>query len=273
MKYFNYIFILLIGVLCSSCFREEIDLDLNEGNEKYVITGFISNLDEPQFIKVSKTVNYLGAIGENLVSGALVTLRDESHTYSLSEAEAGFYYLPEDWVGQVGDLHQLEVLVGGFTFSATHEMRPSPDIQNVRQRIYEELEDTDTVFIYETLFDFQEIPGEGDAYYGIDYLAGSAAGDSLINGSFTNDEFIDGQYLDDIDLSADDRLFQIGDTAVIEIYSIGKETANFLIDIESEIFRGGPFDAPPANVRTNFTGGAIGYFIIADARSARLVIE
>jgi len=127
--------------------------------------------------------------------------------------------------------------------------------------------------IYETTFGFQEIPGEGDAYYGIDYVKNSLDKDSLNNGDFTNDDFVDGIYFEDIVLTESDRLFAAGDTVILDIHSIGVETSNFLVDIQNEIFRGSPFDEPPANVRTNITGGAIGYFIVSDSRREEVLIQ
>jgi len=81
---------------------------------------------------------------------------------------------------------------------------------------------------------------------------------------------VDGQYFEEAVLGGS---FVIGDTAVVEMHSIGIETSRFLQDIENEIYRGSPFDPPPANVRTNITGGAVGYFIMSDARLEEIVIE
>ncbi len=260
-------------LILSSCFRERIDIDLNEENKKFVVTGFISTLDETQFIKVSKTVNYLGSLGIDPVTGANVTLNTNMNTYTLAETEPGTYELPTSWDPVLGADYTLRVEAEGESFTSVHKLRPCPEIENLRQQIDDDVDEEDSTFIYQTLFDFQEIPGEGDAYYGIDYKKGHIAGDSLLNGGFTNDEFIDGQYIEDVELTEDDRLYQIGDTAVVEIYSIGNQTQKFLVDIELEVYRGGPFDPPPANVRTNISGGAIGYFIIADARREEIVIR
>lgn len=269
----NKLILFFVALLCTGCFRDRIDIDLNEDNTKLVITGFISTLDEDQFIKVSQTVNYLGEIGEDPVSNANVSLQDDDNTYQLVERNSGFYFLPTDWQPQVGQTYRLEVMHDGQSYTAEHELRACPELENLRQIEYDDLEETDSISIYQTSFDFQEIEGVGDAYYGIDYLKGTLAGDSLLNGGFTNDEFIDGDYLEEIILTEDDRLYKVGDSVVVEIYSIGNETQKFLVDIELEIYRGGPFDPPPANVRTNISDGAVGYFIMADARQETIVIN
>lgn len=267
----SILFIALILGMLSSCFKERIELDYNtDENKKLVITGWITSLDEPQFIDISRTVNYLGGFKPDKVSGAEVTLQDAINTYPLIEAEAGTYYLPSPWTARVGDTYKLKVVYEEKEYNSTHQMRPCPAIDDL---IYIPAEIEDSIPLYETLFGFQEIPGEGDAYYGVDYLKGTLAGDSIVNGGFADDSFADGQYIEYVFLSEEDRYYKLGDTAVVEFFSIGLETSEFLQDIETEIYRGSPFDPPPANVRTNINGGAIGYFIVSDAKRAEVVIE
>lgn len=269
MKYF---ILLIIACTATSCFKDRIELDLNDDNTRIAIVAWITDLNEDQYITVSRTTNYLGEQTNDYVNNAIVTLTDESQEYSMTIDTDGTYYLPNNWQAQVGDNYTLKVTVDGTTHTASHQMRACPSIANTQSVLIDDLE-IDTIDLYATSFDFQEIMGEGDAYYAIDYLKGTAAGDSLINGAYTNDEFFDGEYFDGIIISEEDRFFQKGDTAIIELYSIGQETHEFLVDIENEIFRGGPFDAPPANVRTNFSGDAVGYFIISGAQQAQLIID
>ena len=269
------IFLTLTLFTFSSCFKERINPNYNTGeNKKLVITGWINSLPEPQFINISRTVNYLGGLETDKVSGAAVILEDAIGSYTLEEKGPGTYYLPEDWVARVGDLYQLEVRHLGETYTSSHVMRPCPEIENPDFQVPdfsgEEVEFEEDPF--ETVFGFQELPGEEDAYYGMDYVKGSYTGIDITKGGFADDAFVDGQYFDGVVLT-DENYFVEGDTAVIEFHSIGLETANFLQDIELEIYRGSPFDPPPANVRTNITGGAIGYFVVSDARRAEVVIE
>lgn len=265
--------IYFITLLLSSCFTERIELDLNEQNQKIVITGWITDIEEPQYIKIFKTSNYLGDDPEELVTNADVEVSDSRTTYTLEQRTDGFYYLPQDWTANVGERYDLRVLHESEEYTASYIMSPCPLIEEAAMIEYEDLEDTDSINIYETVFAFQEMPGEGDAYFAIDYLKGSPAGDSLVNGGFADDEFVDGQYFEDIRVSEEDRLYKKGDIAIIELYSIGQDAANYLFDIESEVFRGGPFDPPPANVRTNINGGAIGFFIASGAQQVELLID
>jgi len=264
--------IIFTTLLLTSCFKDRIEIDLNEENQKVVITAWITDLDEAQFVTVSRTVNYLGEPEQDFVSDAIVSLSVNDELYMLEEQESGRYYLGLDWMPRLSETYTLEVEVDGNVYSASHFMRPCPAIEFPELEFVVEIEDGDTLRGFETVFGFQETPGEGDAYYAIDYLQGTTAGDSLRNAGFANDQFIDGEFFDDIRVGEDDRLYQSGQIAVIELYSLGEETANYLFDIESEIFRGGPFDPPPANVRTNFSGGALGYFIVSGAQQVELEV-
>lgn len=271
MKYLSLVTI--FALLFSSCFTDPIDLDLNEQNEKIVILGWITDLEEPQFVKISKTVNYLGDQPEAFVSNASVTLSDSKSSYTLLERNVGHYYLPDDWLAILEEEYRLEVNYKDITYTSSYVMSACPEIENVRAERYDAEDKVDTIISYETVFDFQETPGEGDAYFAIDYLKGTADGDSLSNGGFADDEFVDGEYFEDIRVSEDDRLFKKDDVAVLELYSIGQEAADWLFDIEAEIFRGGPFDPPPANVRTNIEGGALGYFIMSGAQQVEIKVD
>ncbi len=271
--------ILFIAIVCSltSCFKERIDVNYNvDENKKIVISGWITSLEEPQFIQISKTVNYLGDAEIEMIGGAEVTLSDEENSYLLEGKEKGFYYLPDSWTPRIGDQYQLKVIIDGKEYSASHQMQPCPEIEALDYRIAEldgEDEFLDSLHIYEAVFDFQDFVGEGNAYYGTDYLKGSLVRDSFIYGGFADDRFFDGQKFEEVILSGEDGYFQSGDTAIVEFHSIGVETSDYLQDIVNEIYRGGPFDAPPANVRTNIEGGAIGYFIVSDAKIREIVID
>lgn len=263
--------------ILTACFTERIDLDLNEDNTRLVVSAWITNLDEPQFVKVSRTVNYLDDQSEDLVADAIVTLSDESETYLLNEIHQGYYYLPHDWTSVVGDLYTLTIQFEGQEYIATHRMNRCPEIDSLSFRDYmpedpfEEEEYDEPV--YETIFAFQETPGSGDAYYFIDYLKGSLAGDSVQNGGFVDDQYFDGAYLKNVVVTESDRLYFEGDTVVVEMHSIGVSSYFFLEEMSNVIYGNGPFDPPPANVKTNISNGAVGYFIISDARRDEIVIQ
>lgn len=260
--------IVLLSILITSCFEDRIELNLNEGNKKIAIEAWFSNLNKKQYAKVSYSLNYLGQPNFEFIKDASVILSTSTKEYNLEYTLDGKYELPTNISFQIGELYKLEVTHNDRTYEAEHIMRPCPEIANAG--FLKATEDgLDSLDFYEAFFEFQEISGKGDAYYAIDFKPNSPDQDSLYHGGYADDEFFDGEYFDQITVG--EQLYEVGDTAIIELYSIGKETYNFLIDIESEVFRDGPFDPPPANVRTNFTNGAIGYFIIGEAQTVQII--
>jgi len=255
-----------------SCFEERIELDLNANNRKPVVNAWISSLDKPQYVNLSFTTNFLGKPSIEFINNAMVILEVNEASYVLENDGFGNYFLPADWIKVIGGNYRLKIEHEDEVYEAEQVMRSCPLIENARTELVE-FDNTDTIDLYESIFDFQETLGEGDGYYFIDFLKDSVDGDSLFNGGYANDEFIDGEYLSDIKITEFDRLYKMGDTLIIELYSIGKETVNYFSDIESEVFSDGPFDAPPANIRTNISNGALGYFIIGDAESVELIVE
>jgi len=251
------------------CFQEPIDLDLNQGdNEKLVVEAWISNLDEQQKVTLSLTADYLDSLEVNYVNDAEVFLTYNQETLTLSPQGQGEYTLPMDWVAETDIDYTLEVVYQDESYVASSFMKEMPELEEIRAEFFER---RDSIDYYDVFFGFQETEGEGDGYYGIDYLKGTMVGDTLTNGGFTSDEFSDGIYFSDVTLTNDG--YEIGDTVILEAYSIGKEASDFLLDIISEVFREGLFDAPPVNVRSNFTNGALGYFIASGGRQYEIVIE
>jgi len=264
----TYIYLFLIITTASSCFKERIEIDLNEDNKKVAVSAWISNLDQPQFVKLNYTTNYLDSNTIDAIKGAEVKIENGIRNYILEEKEDGIYYLPIDWKAEIGKEHTLTINVEGEIYQAKSIMSPCPVLEDMSIMLDE---DEDGNEIINVIFSFDETEGEGDGYFGRDYKKGSINKDSLINGSYLDDDFIDGFRFDSISFT--ENSFSIGDTAIVELYSIGKDASNFIEDIFNEKDRGSLFDPPPVNIRTNISNGAIGYFIIGGARREQIIIK
>ncbi|RJE74471.1 DUF4249 domain-containing protein [Reichenbachiella sp. MSK19-1] len=274
----NTIIALVLAWTMTSCFYDRIDLDLNAENPKLAVEAWITDLDEPQYIELSRTVNYLGEQEIDHVTDAIVTLNDEVEDIQLVQQEDGKYYLSDDWQPRLGNYYTLTILLDGETYTAREQMRVCPQIENP----FAEIADFESIFddetydedTYRITFSFQDSLGLGDGYYLVDYLKGSLAGDSISNGDTTHDRFFDGEYQLDVSVTSSDRPFFLHDEAVLEIYSISKEATLFIYDLEAEAFGDvDPFAGPPANLRTNISNGAVGYFMIGGAHRVIVPVE
>ena len=154
----NRIILFICLIVLSSCFKERIELDLNDDNKTLVITGWLTNLNEPQSISLSRSVNYLGNIPDDYVLGADVRIDDGVETFNLIEGNFGHYFMPSSWQPRVGNIYRLIVTYEGIEYTAEHKMRPCPEIESLTYRKYEQdTESPDDPIEYETLFSFQEM--------------------------------------------------------------------------------------------------------------------
>lgn len=266
----KYLFLIIVATSLTSCFEETIDIDLNEGDPKVIITAWITNEATPQFVTVGKSINYLGAQIPDYIEGASVTLSDEDQSYTLTEKEKGRYYLPDSWAAKLGQNYTIEVNYDNITYSASEKMRAAPMMQNLT---YEEFE-TDSLTFYGFHYSIIDKEGEGDGYFTIDLPKNRMIDNYLERGFAFNDEFIDGELIEDIYTTDFDSENLLGDTIEVQLFNIGAEAVNYIDAVNANAFRGiNPFEAPPVNLPNNFSGGAFGYFIVSGMQSEEVVIR
>ena len=270
----NIVFYLFLACIFTGCFRERIEIDNNTGdNKRIIISAWLTADDRPQNVFLSYSINYFGNDAVEKITGASVTVEGRQTIHTLEETADGTYTITEDWNPVVGENYTLSCLIDGKEYKATQLLRPCPEIDNLRfNRLSEDIVG-DSIEQYSVVFDFQDIIGLGDGYYGSTFEKGYAARDSFINGLFTDDAFEDEANWTDIEMLFHGEPYELGDTAVVEVHSIGDDAVHYMQDIIDEIFRDELFGGPPANVRSNFDGGALGYFILADVKNKEIVIE
>ncbi len=268
MKISKLILFLSLSFLFAGCFKEEIELDLNQGgNVKMAVEAWITDLDEMQTITLSKTSDYFADFEQTGITDASVEISYDDSTIAFAHSENGVYEAPNNWRAEPNKEYTIKIDYDGQTYSASSFMDEMPDLENVYAEMFDVVNDT---ALYAILFSFAETPGEGNGYYGVDYRKGDPEW-SLTTGGFTNDDYFDGIYIEDASVSFED--YYLGETVVLETFSIGLESSNFLFDIQTEVYREGLFDPPPVNIRSNISNGALGYFIASGAKRVEVVIE
>lgn len=266
--YKTIIRLLIAAFFFTGCFKERIELDLNQGdNVRFAIEAWITDLDELQTITLSQSSDYFESFEPSTVTNAIVTLSYDNQSVTMSHTANGVYAAPTDWRATAGKEYTLTINHDGEEYTANSFMREMSNLDNPFP--YPSEIESDTTF-FDIYFSFQEIAGEGDGYFFIDYKKEELDW-NLNSGEFTSDEFIDGNYFTDISITNESYL--LGDTVILEAYSIGTEASKFLEDIQSETFREGLFDPPPVNIRSNFSNNALGYFIASGADRVELVVE
>jgi len=276
MKY--SLLIILAVVLLSGC-EETIQLDLKQTPSRLVIEGQVTDVKGLQYVRVSKSQDFYLSGGTQKISDATVTITDNTgesvqlvHNPNGNADSVGYYLPSKDYVGVIGHTYTLNVVVDGSTYTAVDKLLPVTTIDSLgyqlnRFRVRDEPSDGK---IWELLMYAKE-PQETED----NYLFKFYRNDSLI---YTEDTdvyvFNDYGIGERIDGVSSPVYYAPGDKARVEMYSISRDGYLFYNDLNTIMNSdGGMFSPPPANPRSNITGGALGFFQVSAMTTAGVTLE
>ena len=129
---------LLLTLLLTACV-DPLDLTTNGTVDILVVDGTLTNLPEPQIIRLnrSKSDPLTGRFGSLPITKAAVeVVVDSAQIVACHETEDGSYQLPSDFKGQIGHAYQLRfTLSDGTRYSSTQQiMQPVPPVDKVSTR-------------------------------------------------------------------------------------------------------------------------------------------
>ncbi len=267
----NYLVVLVfLTCILSSC-EEKIDLDLNEDEEfqRLVVEGWFTDEPGKQRVDLTLTTSYFQNQLAPRAEGAIVSVTDGETTWDYSETAPGIYETEDGVAGEPGKTFTLSIEYKYMDYSTESYMRPTAPIDSIAFEFIEE-EEEDLPDYYDVFIWMQELPGIGDSYMWLTEINGHPLRDTLTELSFETDEIYDGNYIEGVQIEYIDLINDMGagDEFTITQYNIGTEAYDVFIGIMNETdWNGGLFDAPPANVNTNLTGGALGYWGAAGVSS------
>lgn len=274
MYRFKYILPLFAVLAFWGC-TERIDLDLGEeANRRVVVDGWFTNQEKVHTVRLTWSSSFYQTEEAEPVTGAVLTITGPDLNLTLTETSPGNY---ETVVasGTIGESYTLTILHENETYEATGYMRDVAPIDSAYVEI-EEADPFDDVEEYFVVYiNTLELPGLGDDYMWLVYKNNVPFRDSLPEVFFATDQFLDGLYIEDADIEylAHPEEAVPGDLIRIEQFNIGRKGFEVLEGIMNETdWNGGLFDAPPANVATNLSNGALGYFGVAGVSSIEVVI-
>ena len=246
---------LLSGAILTSC-TKVIDVKLKDADKKYVIEATITDVPGSGKVTVTQTKNFSDNNVPLYVSGAAVTITDNTTgaIATLTESSSGIY----DGctvAGISGHSYSLKVIKDGNTFTSTCVMP---------QRI-----NLDTLYMTsENVFgstwnlaniQFRDPAGIGNCYRAKQYVNGKATKDIFV----TNDDYSDGKdmfaklYMDPG--GDDEKKIKSGDSIRIDMMCIDPAIYKYWFSMQQSA-TGSNQSAAPANPVTNIQGGALGYF-------------
>lgn len=260
----SILYISSLILLLSSC-TKEIELDLESlVDQKLVVQGWITDQQMQHEVILTLTTDYFEPGATPRATGAIITIEDGTQTFNLTETEPGIYLTPE-FAGEVGKTYTLTIDWSDEIYTASSTLREVAPIDNINLDYFDPLEEIgfeDDPYYSVRLFS-QELEGLGDAYFWRIDINDEPIRDDLDELSFVEDSFYDGSPIInvEIDILYPEEDAVSGDTVLIEQWNIGFDAYEIInaIKIETD-WRGGLFDSPPANVPTNISNGAVGFF-------------
>ena len=118
----NFWLIILVAFLFSSCIQE---LDWIEGDgleNKLIVEGRLTTEQKAHYVKLSRSRGVI-VEGEPIgVSGAVVSISDREQSYALMEIEPGLYQTDSTVQGQLGKVYELRIELDGEIYTATDSM-------------------------------------------------------------------------------------------------------------------------------------------------------
>jgi hypothetical protein len=274
----NLVFILLITLLLTSC-EETIKLDLNQTPTKIVIEGQVTNVAGKQFVRVTRSSGFYQSGVTERIGNATVTISDDHgeqvsfvHNPTGAEDSVGIYVPSGNYTGEIGRTYTMTVTVGGTTYTASDKLVRITDFDSLsyqpnRDQVRDEPSDGKII----ELLMFAEEPKDTED----NYLFKFYRNDSLVYTNH-NDVYIfnDVGIGERIDGAPSPVYYAPGDEARVEMYSVSRNGYLFYNDLNAILNSdGGMFSPPPANPRSNITGGALGFFQVSAMTSASIAVK
>jgi len=271
------IYIPIIYLLISSC-SEVIEMDLESAEKNsLVVEAYLTNQKKVHQVKLTRTSDYFVSEAANPELGAIVTISNEDTIFNLMDPDNdGFYLTDKELAGEAGKTYLLNILLNnGEVYSAESFLKPIHPMDSIRYEYRRSDNPFDEELYYHINIFVQEPPTVGDYYQWELFIEGIHETDTLRKKNFVSDEFVNGHYFANWPVYLIKEKKIENDTSMIKLqmHSISKEQYDFQLAVMLETdFSGGGFNGPPANIPTNISNGARGFFITSAVTEDSLLI-
>ncbi|RYE20921.1 MAG: DUF4249 domain-containing protein [Sphingobacteriales bacterium] len=250
-----HISLFVAGALMLASCEKVINVDIKESPNQLVIEGNITDTTGTQIIKLSKSVAYTDSNIYPPVTGAQVTLYDDSgFAYTFGEEQPGLYTYHE-FRGRPGRSYRMEVKVDNKLYKAQSSM-PEPvtlDSLSITKIRFGNSE-TRVIAVH-----FKDPKGIANQYRFIMKVNGKltkrvyASDDRLRDGNTIKEQLY---YSSD----EDNEEITSGDEVEIEMQCIDKPVFKYWVTLQDQSQNGPGGGVTPANPPSNIDNNALGYF-------------
>jgi hypothetical protein len=265
LKWSAVVTVFLVLVSCEDIINVDF---VGNSSKDLVVDGAITTDTTRQIVKLSYSGDYFDITAQEMATGAIVYIFDGTDTIPLSELKDGIYGTEPNIAGKVGKKYTLTVkLPDGREYTASDSLEACAPIDSIRQS-YNYNSQMDG-YGYDVLFYGHEPEPAGNHYMYKLELNYKFYTDTITEVNFASDEFVNGSFVRDY------QVFRIRETDLMEdyavvsldMYSISKAYFEFLSALMVEtIWRGSPWDGPPANIPGNVSNGGKGFFRASDVK-------
>ena len=253
-------FIILLFLAFISC-EKEVQWTFEPTDKHIIVDGLLTNLKKSHLIRITNSVTELNEAPEP-VSGAFVTIYNGDTVQILTEfpENSGIYKTDSNYRAVLNKIYRLQILYAGKMYASIARMIPVTPFNklsyayNSNNGLYY-IDSVAKSFsskesaMYEIIIDWSHLP----EYANLPFMEKRA-----VLYYYT---------LKTIDVSQvfapekETVYFPLGSKILERKFSLAPQHAEFVRSLLSEIeWRGGFFDVTQANVRTNITNGALGFF-------------
>jgi len=231
----NKLIFILSGILILAACEEYMDVQFdNDSGSKLVVEGAITTDTTAHTIILSRSGDFFDKGDQMMESGAEITISDGDNVISYAEVEPGIYQTEPTVFGLIGKNYTMNItLDNGQVYSATETIAELPEIDSIiaiSKAGFDQNSGQITQGYYINYYGF-EPKGLGNFYLWNLYMNGKLESDSIQEKVFTDDEFVDGNYIKDFEIFFIKESDLPSDTVEIEIemFSISREYYDYMI--------------------------------------------
>lgn len=278
MKTFKLLLFGFLSLTLLSRCQDVIDLELEDATRRLVVEGAVQSHVDTQFVKLSYTSDFFATTAPDYseLSDATIELYEDNSltgkmNFNSKTEQFEIFHRPE-----IGSEYYIDITLptGENYRSEPEELRFAGTIDS----IYSEVDESNFFFqdAVQVLLSTVEVEGPGDAYQWKVFINGEyqGTGEDLF---FINDDLIEGNTLNRAPVylfTRDEYEQRIAEDEVIEVVvwqmGITRNYYRYIAQLADQSFVGGPFDTPPAELRSNVFNTAndreraLGFFFAAD---------
>jgi hypothetical protein len=252
---------LLAAIVLSAC-EDVVDVKIKKGTSFPVVDAWLTTLPGPQIIRMTQSVAYTSPTPAPVVSGAVITLFDETNgkSYPFTFKDTAYVYQPvnaDEVIGVTGHVYRLRVEYQTDVFEATDSIKRVPPIDSVGVTYKTKEENGVPKDGYEGRFYARDIPGDTADYYWIRSFRNTTAvrvmDDYSIDASFEAglDDGKDFVFPIETGITDYDHPFLKGETVIVQLRSLTYASYNFISQVQNQLDNGGLFSTVLENVPTN----------------------